>query len=270
MKTPTDWIPSGNARIAAWAAGTGPLVALLHAGVADSRMWRGQFAALARRARVVAFDRRGFGQTARAPGDYTQVADLLAVLDTLAPGQPALLVGCSQGGRIAIDTALLHPARVAGLVLIGPGISGGPAVPLPPAVVAFEDTIAAADAAGDKARVNALEAWFWLDGPQQPEGRVAGPLRDLFLDMNAIALAAPALGRALPPPSAYDRLEQVLTPTLVTWGTIDAPDVIAYAEAIAQRVPAARHQTIPGAAHLPSMEAPDVVLAMIEGELARL
>ena len=56
-------ISVGAARIAAELAGEGQPVVFLHAGVADRRMWRHQFAALASTHQVIAFDRRGFGET---------------------------------------------------------------------------------------------------------------------------------------------------------------------------------------------------------------
>lgn len=49
----------------------------------------------------------------------TLVAGLLARLDELAPdGEPALLIGESFGGALALSFALAHPARVAGLVIV--------------------------------------------------------------------------------------------------------------------------------------------------------
>ena len=66
--------------LAAWVEGDGPPVVLLHAGVADSRMWPAPRAAFAPGHRVIAYDRRGFGATAAADVAYSQVDDLLAVL----------------------------------------------------------------------------------------------------------------------------------------------------------------------------------------------
>lgn len=49
----------------------------------------------------------------------TLVADLLAVIDTVAPdGQPVVLVGESLGGAIAMSFALAHPGRVHALVIL--------------------------------------------------------------------------------------------------------------------------------------------------------
>src|SRR3546814_20005913 len=53
----------------------------LHAGVADRRMWQEQLAAFAPRHRVLAYDRRGFGETRGDPETFSHIADLLALLD---------------------------------------------------------------------------------------------------------------------------------------------------------------------------------------------
>ena len=79
-------------------AGRGPAVVLVHAGIADSRMWDGQFEALAAAHTVLRYDLRGFGRTPPAPGPFDHAGDLRALLDALGLARVAL-VGCSQGSR---------------------------------------------------------------------------------------------------------------------------------------------------------------------------
>src|SRR5690606_11396205 len=52
-----------GARLYYEVAGSGPALVLIHAGIADCRMWDEQFAALAARYRVVRYDQRGYGQS---------------------------------------------------------------------------------------------------------------------------------------------------------------------------------------------------------------
>ena len=100
-------------------------IVLLHAGVADRRSWARVADELGRDGfDVLAYDRRGFGETP-ATGASDHVADLRRVLAETARA-PVLLVGNSQGGRIALDLASTEPDRIAGLVLIAPAISGRP------------------------------------------------------------------------------------------------------------------------------------------------
>ena len=245
-------------------AGRGPAVVLLHAGIADSRMWDGQFDALAATHTVVRYDLRGFGRTPPAPGPFDHAGDLRALLDALGLARVAL-VGCSQGSRVALDFALSHPARVERLVLTSPAVSGlrydGP----PPRQAAELD---AADEAGDRARVNELEMQIWVDGPRRRPDEVAPAVRALAADMNAIALANEGIGQEQRPLPAAERLGEVSAPVLVVAGELDAARTLAAAEALLARLPHARRVTIANAAHLPNMEQPEVfnaaVLAFLE------
>src|SRR6478735_6025750 len=89
--------------------GVGDPVLLLHAGVADLRMWQRQLPALARDRRVISCDLRGFGQTPLAPGQaYCDAEDVLALLDHLDVGTFDL-VGASYGGSVALQVASAVP-----------------------------------------------------------------------------------------------------------------------------------------------------------------
>jgi len=252
-----------GAAVAYEAAGSGPPVILLHAGVADRRMWQSQMIVLGKHFRTIAYDRRGFGATETADRPFSHVNDLRMLLDALRLEQVAL-IGCSQGGRVAIDFILAYPQRVSRLALIASAVSGQPPPgELTPEVAAIDAAIDAADEAGDLARLNELEARLWLDGPLAEAGRVAGPLRDLFLDMNGIALRAPELTQEIEPPPAFDRLRELDLPVLVIWGELDAPFAQARCRTLAARVPGARTVLVPAAAHLPSLEKPDFVNAVL-------
>ena len=187
----------GGASVHVTEAGRGPALVCLHAGVADARSWRAQQQSFSGRWRVIAYDRRGFGRTRCPPQPFAHVDDLIALLDALRIGQ-AVLMGCSQGGRIAIDAALAYPDRVRALVLVAAAISGAPEwADLPAAMQPRFDALAAAEARGDLDAVNRLEAEIWLDGPLQAPGRVGGAVRELFLEMNGTALRAPSPGAAI-------------------------------------------------------------------------
>lgn len=247
---------SGRAVLAVEAHGDGPPTVFLHAAVADLRMWRPLRETGLLGVRAIAYDRRGFGETIAPPEPHDAVADLWAVADALAPGDRVHLVGCSQGGRIALDAALQAPQRVASLSLIAPAVSGAPAGEPPPTAAAKMEKIEAAETAGALDQVNALEAELWLDGVLAEPGRVGGPLRDLFLDMNGRALGAGDVGPEAATGSAYDRLGEVQAPTLVIWGDLDFPHIQARCRHLVEAIPGARGKVIDGAAHLPVLESP--------------
>ncbi|MDJ0754547.1 MAG: alpha/beta hydrolase [Ardenticatenaceae bacterium] len=249
----------GGARVFSERSGEGETVVFLHAGVADRRMWRDQMAAFSGRYETVAYDRRGFGKTVTEDEPFSHVQDLRAVLDQLGRST-ASLVGCSQGGRIALDFALAYPERVRKLVLIATAISGAP----PPETIPAEIEerlieLDEADTAGDLKRLNELEARLWLDGPTSVTGRVKGELRDLFLDMNGIALRLPELTQEIEPVSAYERLAEVQIPVLVIWGALDFPHLRERCQHLVEKIPAAEGAEIPDTAHLPNLEQPEIV-----------
>ncbi len=256
-------IVSGKANLAVWDAGAGPLLIFLHAGVADSRMWSAQLAALASTYRSIAYDRRGFGETQHVDEDYSQIDDLLAVIKAGGWG-PAILVGCSQGGRVALDATLRHPELVKALVLIAPAVSGAPPVEYPNDIAAIVAELDEAESAGNLELANELEARLWLDGPTSLPGRVAGAARELFHEMNGIALRAEGLGNSVETANpAYLRLSEIGVPTLLVWGDLDFPHIQARCGQIAQLIPTAELEVIKGVAHLPSLEAPEMVTDII-------
>ena len=246
-----------GARLAGESLGNGRAIVFLHAGVADRRMWSRQVDGLSDTWRAVAYDRRGFGETScSSDAAFSHVDDLVAVMDRCAIDS-ACLIGCSQGGRIAVDFALAHPRRVAGLVLIAAAVSGAPEPDgFTPEIDAKVALLEAAEAADDIERVNALEANLWLDGPAMPEGRVGGEPRALLLEMNATALGHPELTGEIEPPSAWPRLGEISVPALVISGALDFPYIQAMCRHLAETIPNARGVELDQAAHLPNLEDP--------------
>lgn len=104
--------------------GAGPPVVLLHGDGALVADWEasGLLDALARRHRVIAFDRPGSGHSARPRGTWwtpgVQAALLARALDRLGVRRPVLL-GHSWGALVALSMALDTPVEAAGLVLLG-------------------------------------------------------------------------------------------------------------------------------------------------------
>ena len=65
--------------------------------------------------RVLRYDRRGYARNLHAPGPFTiaqHAADVVAVLQAVPPGPPAVLVGHSLGGVIALAAACRAPQLV--------------------------------------------------------------------------------------------------------------------------------------------------------------
>jgi 3-oxoadipate enol-lactonase len=82
---------------------------------------------------VVTHDYRGTGKSTRPTGPYSCedfVDDAAAILDHLSAG-PAIVLGHSMGGRVAMLMALKYPEKVTRLIVasVGPGIPGAPPIP---------------------------------------------------------------------------------------------------------------------------------------------
>ncbi len=103
--------------------GKGSPLLLMHGWTLDHTMFRPQIPRLGDCFRVIAYDRRGFGQSQAAPDlgleldDIEKIAGALS-LDTLH------LLGMSQGARIALRYAVTKPQRIRSLVLHGAAVDG--------------------------------------------------------------------------------------------------------------------------------------------------
>lgn len=235
--------------------GAGFPIVMLHAGVADSRMWQPQVDEFAKQFDVIRPDMRGFGDSELPAGPWKPRDDLLGLVDELRL-KPAHLVGCSMGGSLAIDFAIDHPERVSKLVLVGAGVSGAKQDPRHESLYA---EVMAADERGDMDAVNQAEMYLWLDGPYRARGYVAKPLRHLFLDMNRRNLDSEwsqSPMQALEP-GAADRLNEISAPTLVIVGDADLEPIRETADLLASSILRARKVTIHDAAHLPNLEHPE-------------
>jgi 3-oxoadipate enol-lactonase len=111
-------------------AGEGPAIVLCH-GVTATRASVVHGSRRLERAghAVVAYDARGHGESDPAPGGQGYgypwlVGDLEAVIAAEAGEGPVVIAGHSMGAHTAVAYALRNPARVAGLVVIGPAYDG--------------------------------------------------------------------------------------------------------------------------------------------------
>jgi 3-oxoadipate enol-lactonase len=95
---------------------------LLHPGFADSRIWDPQWASYAERFQVIRCDMRGFGRSPVRSLPVTYARDVATLLDELDI-RDAAIVGCSLGGRVALELAIARPELVRALVLIGAATS---------------------------------------------------------------------------------------------------------------------------------------------------
>jgi pimeloyl-ACP methyl ester carboxylesterase len=235
-------------------AGEGNALVLLHAGIADRRMWDPQWRAFAEGHRVIRADARGFGATSAPDGPYGHHLDLATVLDDAGVDR-ADLVGVSLGAGTAVVFALAFPNRVRSLVLVSPG--GDLYAPEPPDDLrAFWREEWRLLEAGDVDGAVELNLRTWVDGPHRRPDEVDQEVRAFVgrMQREAFAKASPDDDGEVESEPPITRLAELELPILVVVGDADQPDTIAIGRRIAAEVPDARLVSMPGVAHMPTLE----------------
>jgi 3-oxoadipate enol-lactonase len=248
--------------------GSGPALLLVHAGIADRRMWDDQVGPFAAAGwTVIRADLPGFGETPPPDGPVALWALLRDLLDRLGV-ERAVVVGCSLGGRAAVDLALAAPDRVRALVLVGSGLAGRRFEE--PALHELWDRREGAVERGDHQEAARVEVDTWVVGMDRDPGSVAPELRRRVEVMLLRAYAHGEVDLQEPDPPAAGRLGEVAVPTLVLVGEHDRPDLHAIADALAGGIPGAERVVLGGTAHLPNMERPAEFNRVVLEFLARL
>ncbi|WP_344632956.1 alpha/beta hydrolase [Streptomyces glaucosporus] len=239
--------------------GGGPPVVLVHAGIADHRMWDAVVPALAERYTVIRYDLRGFGESPPPTGPFRETDDLRRLLDHLGH-ERVRLVGASWGGRVAVDFALAHPGRVGSLALF--------AAPRPDhrwsaEVIACDEAEAAALEAGDLDAAVGVNLDMWLRGPVRDWDDVAPGLSDRLRGPLRTALANQTVVEGYSQDPAAGDLASISVPTLVGVGRLDVADFQDIARRYAEEIPGATLVEFATAAHLIAMDAPAELAAVL-------
>jgi pimeloyl-ACP methyl ester carboxylesterase len=234
--------------------GEGPPVVLLHAGVADSRLWEPQLGSFPQSHTVLRVDLPGFGNS---PFETNPVSFRGAVRDAMdAEGiDRAALVGVSLGGNTALQLTLESPERVSALVLVGASLSDHDwSEEMMSSFAAEEEALEHGDL---DAAVDA-NLRTWLAGPRRSLDEIDPAQRELVGEMQKQAFRQQKGQedvRMLPlEPPESERLAEVKVPTLVLTGDEDVADIHRIADRLAAGIPGAERATIADAAHLPNLE----------------
>jgi esterase len=246
--------------------GEGAPILCIHGGGSSALMWADPVEELARLGRVIAYDRRGCARSERPePYERTSVAeqadDAAALLDALAAA-PAVVIGRSYGGAVAIDLVLRYPERVRALVLLE-----GDALGLSPAGLQW--TRAIRDRLREVAARDGVDAVYealidevvgegaWDSFPDEVRR---------ILTKNGPALLAELgyVDEVMPDAAAFATIDK---PTLLVAASESPPEQREMTEAMADVLPNARAAQVAGG-HLVDPAAPEV-LAFVEEVLER-
>jgi 3-oxoadipate enol-lactonase len=251
--------------------GSGDPLVLVHAGIADLRMWDEQVPAFAEHYRVIRYDERFAGRSRTDEVSFSRRKDLADLVDHLG-GERIYLLGCSRGGQLAIDFALEYPDRIDALIPVAPGISGY-VTEVPESQKPIWDEGERLERDEDWEALVDLEVRVWVDGIGQPSDRVDQTIRERVREMNLPNYVdhpenLAGLSKQLEPP-AVDRLHEIRVPTLAIVGNLDASGVRSAVDKVANEVPGAHRAVIPGTAHMLNMERPEefnrLVLDFLKG-----
>ena len=238
-----------GARLRVRTAGDGPAILFVHGWAIDLDMWTPQFAALAGRYQLIAFDRRGFGFSSGTAGidhDLADIEELLAKLDL----DSVAIVGMSQGARVALRWALRSPGATRCLILDGP----------PRDILAVgrpegEVTLATYR---ELVREQGIEAFRkqWLQHPLMrlytSEPRAHALLREMVGRYPGHDLMGDETTQ-LPGIGSLQRLD---LPILIVNGEHDTAVRIGAGAELARALPHAQLAIIPGAGHLSNLDNP--------------
>src|SRR5262249_29713131 len=236
--------------------GNGPVVVLITGSNLDRRMWAREADWLSQGHTVIRYDLRAHGQSETATAPFSNLDDLLSLLDELSV-RKATLVGLSAGSTIALDLALRAPQRVERMVLAGPSISGY----VPKEQLPFAgDLIAALQSRDYKKAGEVLLGTSVFAAPPESQALV----RSMVIENDRLW----TVQREFIKPSlrAVDKLEDVKIPTLVLIGEKDTFQR-EQADLLARRVPAARLVVVPGGGHLLNLTSPNEFRAAVSSFL---
>jgi pimeloyl-ACP methyl ester carboxylesterase len=229
--------------------GSGVPIVLLHAATGSVRNWEHQTPAFTSAGyRVIAFDRRGWGQTTTdvaGPRPATAADDLLALMDHLRIDR-VHLVGTAGGGFVSLDFALSFPKRLRSVVVansIG-GVQDEDFLDLgrrlrPPTFAAMPPEVREVSPSYRAANPDGTRRWVELERASRP----AGP---------------PAPAQPLRNPITFSLLETVTVPVLLLTGDADMYAPPPVLRMFAARIKHAESVIVPEAGHSTYWEQPDV------------
>lgn len=267
----TGYAEVNGARLYYEIAGRGAPLVMIHAGIADCRMWNNEFETFAKSHQVIRFDMRGYGRSLPVEGEFNIQDDLRALLAKLNIQSPRILMGCSIGAGLAIDYALTQPQDVLALILVGGAPTG-----LDIEAEAPDELFAQSEQAfnnGDIDLVAEIDMKIWFDGFGRSPADVDPAIRQQAWEMPRLVTEHERKGIGKHVRKSFDkpaaaRLDELKMPVLVIIGENDLPYLRLAADYLTEHLPRASKALIRKAAHLPNMEQPEQFQAAVRHFLA--
>ncbi len=235
--------------------GAGKALVLVHGFPLDRRMWDAQMAGLADVCRVIAVDLPGFGQS-QPPRPFTMKSladDLHAFLDKVN-ARPAVLVGLSMGGYLALKYVTRYPTDLAGLALIDTRAQADDTEGKKNRMAMVE----IAKAQGSSAIADRMEPKMLSSATMHRNPEVVKRLREIMESCPAQTMEY-ALIAMRDREDSQAELASIAVPTLIVVGDSDAITPPALSSAMNREIPHSRFCVIKNAGHMSPMERPEEV-----------
>ncbi len=271
-------------------AGPRPTLVFAHGYALNLDCWHFQRAALQGRYRMVFYDQRSHGRSARSRREHCTIdqlgRDLGRVIDAQAGEGPVVLVGHSMGGMTMMALAEQHPEwfgeRVVGAVLVStsagevsastlglPGLPGRVVHWVSPALLA---TLARAPRLVEGGRRVSSDIAIAATR-RLAFGSYAPPEYVDFTDQMLAATPIDVVADFFPGFDAYDKFEALpalaATATAVICGGRDAITPVSHSRRLAELLPGCRLVELPEAGHMIMLECHEAVTSAIEELVAR-
>jgi 3-oxoadipate enol-lactonase len=246
-----------NGTVNATQSGKGPFLFLLHSLLSDRASFDAVVPRLSQSFRVVVPELPGFGGSHAVSGGLAGVADRMAeAVKDAAGGDDVFVLGNGYGGFVALQMAIRHPDAATRLVLADCGAAFSEE-----GRQAFRNMAAASQAKGlsvitDVAMRRLFAPEFQAEHPDLMRDR-----REAFLrtDPEVFRAACDALAEL----DLRPELSQVKIPVLVLVGEFDEATPPPMSHELAAGLPQAQLKIIPGCAHVPQLQSPEVFLEAI-------
>jgi 3-oxoadipate enol-lactonase len=243
-----------NSRIYYETAGAGEPVIFIHGMSLDSRVWDPQWKAFAEAFRVIRYDVRGFGKSARVTATHNPTEDLKLLMDFLNI-KKAALIGHSMGGNIALNFAIKYPGYVK-KIIAADAIVDGFSNRTPELNQIFKTVI---DTTRERGWKSGQAIWLRsaLFKLYLGDSVALHLLHKIVAEYHADHFYNRSWMPSYGEPATIELLTQVKSPVFIITGEKDEQTLVLVADLLHQKLADNRRLVMPGAGHFPNLDKPD-------------
>jgi 3-oxoadipate enol-lactonase len=237
--------------------GEGQPLFLLHSLLSDRASFDAVAPQLSQSFRVIVPELPGFGRSQAVDGGLADIADRMAeAVGDAAGGEDTIVLGNGYGGFVALQMAIRHPQIATRFILADSGAAFSE-----DGREAFRNMAAASKAKGLAAITDVAMRRLFAPEFQEAHPELMRDRREAFLrtDPEVFRAACAQLAEL----DLRPELAKVKVPVLVVVGEHDEATPPPMSQELAVLLPDARLKTIPGCAHVPQLQAPDLFLETV-------